>query len=118
MRLIRAPHRALIALQGPMAEAVLARHAPEAAAMTFMTAASLKVAGIPAHVSRSGYTGEDGYEISVHQDRAAELWDLLLADERVKPVIASARATRCGWRRASASTATTSTPRPPRSRAR
>ncbi len=91
VRLIRAPHRALIALQGPMAEAVLSRHAPEAAAMTFMTATSLKVAGIPAHVSRSGYTGEDGYEISVHQDRAAELWDLLLADERVKPVGLGAR---------------------------
>jgi aminomethyltransferase len=91
VRLILAPHRALLALQGPLAEAVLAQHAPEAPAMTFMTAASIRIAGIPAHVSRSGYTGEDGYEISVHQNRAVELWDLLLADERVKPIGLGAR---------------------------
>ncbi len=59
--------------------------------MTFMTATSMSIAGIPAHVSRSGYTGEDGYEISVHEKRAAELWDLLAADARVKPIGLGAR---------------------------
>lgn len=91
VKLIEAPHRALVALQGPKAEEVLARHAPAAAAMTFMTAASMAIAGIPAHVSRSGYTGEDGYEISVRQERVGELWDLLLADPLVKPIGLGAR---------------------------
>lgn len=91
VRLIRAPHRALLALQGPEAEAVLADHAPEAATMTFMSAASMRLAGMPVHVSRSGYTGEDGFEISVHQSRAGELWDLLVSDERVKPIGLGAR---------------------------
>jgi aminomethyltransferase len=91
VRLIEAPHRALLALQGPLAEAVLAVHAPQAAALTFMTARPMMIAGIPAHVSRSGYTGEDGYEISVHQERVCELWDILLADERVKPIGLGAR---------------------------
>lgn len=91
VRLLQAPHRALLALQGPKAQEVLAQHAAEAADMTFMTARSLTLAGIPLHVSRSGYTGEDGYEISVHAKRACELWDLLVADERLKPIGLGAR---------------------------
>lgn len=91
VRLERADDLALVALQGPQAEAVLARLAPEAAAMTFMTARPLDLAGIPAHVSRSGYTGEDGYEISVPAARAAELWRRLTADPAVKPIGLGAR---------------------------
>jgi aminomethyltransferase len=91
IRLERADDLALMALQGPQSEAVLARLAPEAATMTFMTARPLDLAGIPAHVSRSGYTGEDGYEISVPAARAAELWRRLTADAAVKPIGLGAR---------------------------
>ncbi|MBB6168531.1 glycine cleavage system aminomethyltransferase GcvT [Chelatococcus composti] len=83
--------RALLALQGPEAEAVLARHAPEARNLSFMTAAPMQVAGSACHVSRSGYTGEDGFEISVPADRAGALWDLLLAEPEVEPVGLGAR---------------------------
>ena len=83
--------RALLALQGPQAEAVLARQAPDVAFLAFMEGAETMIAGIPAHVSRSGYTGEDGFEISVAGNRAAELWRLLMADEQVKPVGLGAR---------------------------
>jgi aminomethyltransferase len=91
VRLERADDRGLVALQGPKAVAVLAALAPEAAQMTFMTGRFMDVAGVPAHVSRSGYTGEDGYEISVPADRAAELWDKLAANEAVKPIGLGAR---------------------------
>ncbi|MFL5114574.1 MAG: glycine cleavage system aminomethyltransferase GcvT [Microvirga sp.] len=87
----RLDDRALLALQGPKAEAALARHAPEAAAMIFMDAQPLTIAGIPAHVSRSGYTGEDGFEISVAAEDAVALWRLLLDDPAVKPVGLGAR---------------------------
>lgn len=83
--------RALLALQGPEAVAVLAAHAPATADMAFMSGQALAIAGIPAHVTRSGYTGEDGFEISVPAERAAELWRLLLADERVRPIGLGAR---------------------------
>ncbi len=91
VRLMQAPHRALIALQGPKAEAALAIFAPSVKDMAFMDAMPVKIAGIPAHVSRSGYTGEDGYEISVKNDRVLELWDLLLTDRSVKPIGLGAR---------------------------
>ncbi len=91
VKLIRADHRALLALQGPMSEAAMAVIAPEAAAMFFMDARSMKVAGIAAHVSRSGYTGEDGYEISAHQNKIGEIWDALLLDKRVKAIGLGAR---------------------------
>ncbi|MEN2980767.1 glycine cleavage system aminomethyltransferase GcvT [Tistrella bauzanensis] len=83
--------RALIAVQGPAAEAVLSTHAPDAAAMTFMSMMALDIAGIACLVSRSGYTGEDGYEISVPADQADALARLLLADDRVKPIGLGAR---------------------------
>lgn len=91
VRLERADDRALIALQGPKACEALSRLAPQAAEMTFMTGRFMDIGGIPAHVSRSGYTGEDGYEISVPDDRAAELWGRLAADEAVKPIGLGAR---------------------------
>src|SRR5206468_4158668 len=64
VRLMRAGHRALIAVQGPLAAEVVGRHAREVAAMEFMSARSTSFDGIECHISRSGYTGEDGFEIS------------------------------------------------------
>jgi glycine cleavage system T protein (aminomethyltransferase) len=83
--------RALIALQGPKAEAVLAKFCAEAAAMRFMDAGPRKVGGIDCFVSRSGYTGEDGFEISVPAGRAEELARALLADTDVLPIGLGAR---------------------------
>jgi aminomethyltransferase len=84
VKLLRADHRALIALQGPQAAEVLTRHARAAAAMPFMTAQSLSFDGIDCHVSRSGYTGEDGFEISVRATRVVAVVERLLDDTRVK----------------------------------
>jgi aminomethyltransferase len=84
--------RALIALQGPRAAEVLLRHVPEAATMVFMDARRLDgFGGLDLYVSRSGYTGEDGYEISVPGFAAVSVWNTLLADERVKPIGLGAR---------------------------
>jgi aminomethyltransferase len=91
VKLIRAEHRGLIALQGPGAEAALAAIAPEAAEMGFMSSRSMKVAGVKANVSRSGYTGEDGYEISAAVAKIGEIWDTLLLDASVKPIGLGAR---------------------------
>lgn len=65
--------RALLALQGPRAAHVMAHFAPASAHMVFMDAGPLTVAGIPCFVTRSGYTGEDGFEISVAADQAEAL---------------------------------------------
>ncbi len=100
--------RALLALQGPKAAAVLARLSPEAAAMRFMDSRLLDLAGIPCVVSRSGYTGEDGFEIAFDGDRAVELAERLLASPKLPPP-GSARATRCGSRLGCRCTGTTST---------
>ncbi|KAI6244265.1 Glycine cleavage system aminomethyltransferase GcvT [Aphelenchoides fujianensis] len=78
----RLEDRALLALQGPEAAAVLAAHIPEAAQMVFMDAKALTAFGVDAIVSRSGYTGEDGYEISIPAAAAERVWNTLLADER------------------------------------
>jgi aminomethyltransferase len=85
------PERALIALQGPKAEAVMARLCQEAATMRFMDAGPHMVDGIACFVSRSGYTGEDGYEISVPADQAEALATKLLADSDVMPIGLGAR---------------------------
>lgn len=82
---------ALIALQGPSAEAILSLLASEAAAMRFMEARDIDILGAPCTLTRSGYTGEDGYEISVPEDRAEALSEALLADERVRPIGLGAR---------------------------
>jgi aminomethyltransferase len=87
----RLEDRALIALQGPEAAAVFAAHVPEAAAMVFMEARALTGFGVELIVSRSGYTGEDGYEISIPALAAVAVWTALLADERVKPIGLGAR---------------------------
>ena len=85
------PDRALLALQGPAAATALASVAPEAASMGFMSWRPLDIAGIPCFVSRSGYTGEDGYEISVPADRAEDLARRLLALPEVAPAGLGAR---------------------------
>lgn len=85
------PERALLALQGPQAAAALARLAPEVAGMVFMQVARAAIAGIDCIVSRSGYTGEDGYEISVPAERAEALARALLAQPEVKPIGLGAR---------------------------
>ena len=85
------PHRALLALQGPKAESVLARFCADAPAMRFMDAGPRKVAGFDCFVSRSGYTGEDGFEISVPSGQAEELAKHLLAEAGVLPIGLGAR---------------------------
>jgi aminomethyltransferase len=81
----------LMALQGPKAEEVLARHAPQLRALKFMHYADAEIGGIRVQVSRSGYTGEDGFELSVSNAEAAKLWNLLLSDPAVKPIGLGAR---------------------------
>jgi aminomethyltransferase len=85
------PDRALLALQGPAAEKVLAKLCAEAPAMRFMDAGPHKVAGLDCFVSRSGYTGEDGFEISVPADQAEKLATALLSDPDVLPTGLGAR---------------------------
>jgi aminomethyltransferase len=83
--------RALLALQGPKAATVMSRLAPEMVKMLFMTAARVEIEGAECFVTRSGYTGEDGYEISVPAERADALARALLAQEEVKPIGLGAR---------------------------
>lgn len=83
--------RALLALQGPMAAAVLGELAPWTTDLVFMQARRGDIAGLDCVVSRSGYTGEDGYEISVPADAAADFARKLLSDERVAPIGLGAR---------------------------
>jgi aminomethyltransferase len=83
--------RALVALQGPKAVSVLTRLFPEADAMRFMDAGPRRVLGLDCFVSRSGYTGEDGFEISVPAADAEALVTALLADESVKLIGLGAR---------------------------
>lgn len=84
--------RALLALQGPAAERVMVDlGGADATALTFMRTATTTCGGIPVAVSRSGYTGEDGFEISVAEGDAVALFDALLAHDAVKPIGLGAR---------------------------
>jgi aminomethyltransferase len=83
--------RALLALQGPEAAQAMARIAPELTRLVFMTAARVDIQGADCFVTRSGYTGEDGFEISVPADRAETLARALLAQPEVQPVGLGAR---------------------------
>lgn len=83
--------RGLLALQGPKAEAALARLAPEVADMKFMDARTLTLLGAECIVSRTGYSGEDGFEISVPAEKTVELAEALLAMEEVQPIGLGAR---------------------------
>ena len=83
--------RALLALQGPEAAAVMARLSPEAAALPFMGIAALRIAGVDCLVSRSGYTGEDGFEISIPAADAEMIADALIQQPEVVPIGLGAR---------------------------
>ena len=83
--------RALVAVQGPKAAAVLARLAPGVQTLKFMDCKPVEVAGAACLVSRSGYTGEDGYEISVPADKAEALVRRLLDEDEVAPAGLGAR---------------------------
>ncbi|MDF2639713.1 MAG: gcvT [Novosphingobium lindaniclasticum] len=82
---------ALLALQGPKAAEALERHAPGVSALTFMKGGSFKLGGVDAWISRSGYTGEDGFEIAIPGDSAAMIADLLCGEPDVKPIGLGAR---------------------------
>ena len=87
------PERALLALQGQKAVKALARLADGVSALTFMTGGTFTLAGAECFVTRSGYTGEDGFEISVPAEAAAKLARELLAQPEVKPAGLGARDT-------------------------
>ncbi len=83
--------RGLLALQGPLASQALARLAPSAAAMKFMTGSFALIDGARCYITRSGYTGGDGYEISTPADRTEAIARRLLAQPEVKPIGLGAR---------------------------
>jgi len=86
--------RALLALQGPKAFDVLKRHTTgkwPLEALVFMKGGQFEIAGVEAYISRSGYTGEDGFEISIPADAAEKIADLLCAEPEVKPIGLGAR---------------------------
>jgi aminomethyltransferase len=89
------PERALLALQGPQAVTALSRLAPGVEKLVFMTGAPVRVhtghQDIDVFLTRSGYTGEDGFEISVHASDALALANALLAQPEVKPIGLGAR---------------------------
>ena len=90
-RLTRLEDRGLLAIQGAEAAEVMAAHEPVLSEMGFMDTARLVLFGVDCFVSRSGYTGEDGYEISMPAKDAERIWNLLLEDARVKPIGLGAR---------------------------
>ena len=83
--------QALLALQGPAARGLVADLAPEAIKGTFMNGCKTEMAGVPCYISCSGYTGEDGFEISLAASQAAKVARHILNDDRVKPIGLGAR---------------------------
>jgi len=92
-QVVSMPERALLALQGPLAVRALARLAPAVASLPFMGGGSFDVAGARCFVTRSGYTGEDGFEISVPEGHAEVVAKALLAAPEVRPAGLGARDT-------------------------
>jgi aminomethyltransferase len=94
-QVIPMPEKALLALQGPQAVTALARLAPGVSQLVFMTGGAFDVAcgtqAVPCFITRSGYTGEDGFEISVDATQAELLARTLLAQPEVKPIGLGAR---------------------------
>src|SRR3546814_2069826 len=82
---------ALLALQGPKAAAVLARLVPGVEALVFMTGGRFEWNGIGLWISRSGYTGEDGFEISLPAEHAEAFADALVAEPEIQPIGLGAR---------------------------
>jgi aminomethyltransferase len=83
--------RALLALQGPQAKAIMQQLLPEATALSFMNGCSGSLAGIDCYITRSGYTGEDGFEISIPSQHARTVAEALLAFDAVVPIGLGAR---------------------------
>ena len=83
--------QALLALQGPRAVDVLQRLAPGVSELSFMQGGAFRIGDVPAWISRSGYTGEDGFEISVTSAAVEQVADALVADPAVKPIGLGAR---------------------------
>lgn len=82
---------ALLALQGPKAAQALERLAPGVSALTFMKGGQFQLGGVAAWISRSGYTGEDGFEISIPAQAAQQVADLICQQPEVKPIGLGAR---------------------------
>ena len=93
VRLLTREDRALLALQGPKAVSVLAEHEASLSTMSFMSVRHAQLAGIAVVVSRSGYTGEDGFEIALGARDAPRLWAVLTGEDDVRPVGLGARDT-------------------------
>ncbi len=91
VKLFVTSERALLALQGPAAAAVLEPHFAGATDLAFMTGRFGKLLGQTVFLTRSGYTGEDGYEIAAPADSASAIWQALAADPRVQPIGLGAR---------------------------
>ncbi|MBF0168655.1 MAG: glycine cleavage system aminomethyltransferase GcvT [Alphaproteobacteria bacterium] len=91
IKVVAHPELALLALQGPKAAEAFAPLAPEAARLGFMSGAEIKVMGIACLVTRSGYTGEDGYEIALPAEKAEEVARALLKQPGVAPIGLGAR---------------------------
>jgi aminomethyltransferase len=89
--LVYEQERALLALQGPAAAAVLERHIPGIGKTGFMSETAAALAGVAITLTRSGYTGEDGFELSIPADRADQVARLLLAEPEVLPIGLGAR---------------------------
>lgn len=90
-QVIPMPERALLALQGPKAVNALSRLVPGVDKLVFMTGGTFGWDGADLYITRSGYTGEDGFEISVHESKADALARALLAQPEVKPIGLGAR---------------------------
>lgn len=90
-QIVPLPERALLALQGPRAVHALQRLVPGAEKLVFMTGAAFEWQGLDLFITRSGYTGEDGFEISVHESQAEAFARALLAQPEVKPIGLGAR---------------------------
>lgn len=86
-------HQSLFALQGPLSAEIMRKYSDAASSQSFMAACHTKIEGIPCLISRCGYTGEDGFEISVADDQANQLAEIFLAEEHVEPVGLGARDT-------------------------
>ena len=90
-QVVTMPERALLALQGPQAVDALSRLVPGVGQLVFMTGGAFEWNGAGLFITRSGYTGEDGFEISVHGSQAEALARALLAQPEVRPVGLGAR---------------------------
>lgn len=85
--------QALLALQGPRSAEIMEQFCPKAAGLTFMSACKTEIDAMPCQIARCGYTGEDGFEISIANGHARQLAELLLANDSVQPIGLGARDT-------------------------